>query len=48
MLMYVITSPYAGENNALEYGEATAVGSSGSSFLFQMVQAALRTKMPVD
>ena len=48
MLTHVITSPYAGENNALEYGEVTAVGSSGSSVLFQMVQTALRPKMPVD
>ena len=48
MLTHVMTSLYAGENNALECGEATAVGSSGPSVLFQMVQKALRPRMPVD
>ena len=39
MLTHVITSPYAGDDNALECGEATAVRSSASIYLFQIVRS---------
>ena len=47
MLKHMMTSPFAGENNALGCGEARAPGSSSSAVLFQVIQTAVRSFIDV-